>query len=54
MLCYVVRTTAHQPEDQLLHLHHHQSVVLITCGGEFDRSVHRYKQNVVVVATPAS
>ena len=29
-------------------------LVLITCGGEFDRSVRRYKQNVVVVATPAS
>ena len=28
-------------------------LVLITCGGEFDRSVRRYKQNVVVVATPA-
>ncbi len=29
-------------------------LVLITCGGEFDRSVRRYKQNVVVVATPSS
>jgi Sortase domain len=29
-------------------------LVLITCGGEFDRSIHRYKQNVVVVATPVS
>ena len=28
-------------------------LVLITCGGEFDRSIHRYRQNVVVVATPA-
>jgi Sortase domain len=28
-------------------------LVLITCGGEFDRSIHHYKQNVVVVATPA-
>jgi LPXTG-site transpeptidase (sortase) family protein len=27
------------------------TLVLITCGGEFDRSIHRYKQNVVVVAT---
>jgi hypothetical protein len=29
-------------------------LVLITCGGEFDRSIRRYKQNVVVVATPAA
>jgi hypothetical protein len=28
-------------------------LVLITCGGEFDRSIHRYRQNVVVVAAPA-
>ena len=28
-------------------------LVLITCGGEFDRSIHRYRQNVVVVAVPA-
>ena len=28
-------------------------LVLITCGGDFDRSIHRYRQNVVVVATPA-
>ena len=28
-------------------------LVLITCGGEFDRSIRHYKQNVVVVATPA-
>lgn len=28
-------------------------LVLITCGGEFDRSIHRYRQNVVVEATPA-
>jgi hypothetical protein len=28
-------------------------LVLITCGGEFDRSIRRYKQNVVVVANPA-
>ncbi len=27
-------------------------LVLITCGGEFDRSIHRYRQNVVVVAAP--
>jgi LPXTG-site transpeptidase (sortase) family protein len=28
-------------------------LVLITCGGDFDRSIHRYRQNVVVVARPA-
>ena len=28
------------------------SLVLVTCGGEFDRSRRRYRSNVVVVATP--
>ena len=26
---------------------------LVTCGGEFDRSVHSYFSNVVVTAVPA-
>ena len=28
-------------------------LVLITCGGEYDSSIRRYRQNIVVVATPA-
>jgi hypothetical protein len=28
------------------------SLVLVTCGGDFDRSRRRYRSNVVVVATP--
>ena len=30
------------------------SLVLVTCGGEFDRSRHRYRSNVVIVAVPVS
>jgi hypothetical protein len=27
-------------------------LVMITCGGPFDRHTHRYRDNVVIVATP--
>jgi Sortase domain len=29
-------------------------LVMITCGGPFDRKTHRYRDNVVLVATPVS
>jgi hypothetical protein len=29
-----------------------ETLVLITCGGEFNRKIHRYKQNIVVYAVP--
>jgi len=29
-----------------------ETLVLITCGGEFDRATRRYKQNIVVYAEP--
>ncbi|NNE11496.1 MAG: class F sortase [Ilumatobacter sp.] len=29
-----------------------ETLVLITCGGEFDDSINRYKHNIVVYATP--
>jgi len=29
-----------------------ETLVLITCGGEFDSSTRRYKQNIVVYAVP--
>jgi sortase (surface protein transpeptidase) len=29
-----------------------ETLVLITCGGDFDRSTSRYKQNIVVYAVP--
>ena len=29
------------------------ALVLITCGGDFDRSIRRYRSNVVVTAMPA-
>jgi hypothetical protein len=28
-------------------------LTLLTCGGSFDRATHHYRDNVVVVATPA-
>ena len=30
------------------------ALVLITCGGDFDRSIRRYRSNVVVTAVPAT
>ena len=30
------------------------ALVLITCGGDFDRSIRRYRSNVVVTALPAA
>ena len=30
------------------------ALVLITCGGEFDRSIRRYRSNVVVTAWPTT
>ncbi|WP_403022693.1 sortase domain-bontaining protein [Salinibacterium sp. GXW1014] len=30
------------------------ALVLITCGGDFDSSIGRYEDNVVVIATPAA
>ena len=30
------------------------ALVLITCGGDFDRAIHRYRSNVVVTAVPAT
>ncbi len=29
-----------------------ESLALITCGGDFDRSTRRYEQNIVVYAVP--
>ena len=29
-----------------------ETLVLITCGGEFDQATRRYKQNIVVYAEP--
>ncbi len=29
-----------------------ETLALITCGGEFDRTTRRYKQNIVVYAVP--
>jgi hypothetical protein len=29
-----------------------ETLVLIMCGGDFDRSTRRYKQNIVVYAVP--
>jgi hypothetical protein len=31
---------------------HEHRLVLITCGGPFDRHTHRYRDNVVIVAAP--
>ncbi|MEP7055399.1 MAG: class F sortase, partial [Actinomycetota bacterium] len=30
-----------------------ETLVLVTCGGQFDRAVHSYRDNVVVTAVPA-
>ncbi len=30
------------------------ALVLITCGGDFDHTIHRYRSNVVVTAVPAA
>ena len=40
------------PEDRIWRDEGAEELVLITCGGEFDDSINRYKHNIVVYATP--
>ena len=40
------------PEDRIWRDEGAEELVLITCGGDFDDSINRYKHNIVVYATP--
>lgn len=56
---YAVQTVtyyakAELPVEQLFARDGAPALVLITCGGEFDRSTGHYRDNVVLVATPVA
>lgn len=42
------------PADRVWTLEGDESLVLITCGGEFNRSIRRYDDNIVVYAVPVA
>ncbi len=42
------------PADRIWRSEGDEGLVLITCGGDFDRGARRYRQNVVVYAIPTA
>ncbi len=42
------------PAAELFARHGPPQLVLITCGGDFDRSIHHYRSNVIVIAKPVT